>query len=465
MLKKISAWTFYPTFLLVSFITIIESANAGTNNKYASIVMDYDSGVILHQRYADKILHPASLTKVMTLVLLFDELDSRRLYMGTNITMTENAASMIPSKLDLKTGERIKVKDAIYSLVTKSANDVAVAIAEHIAGSEARFSRLMNIKAKQIGMKDTFFVNASGLHNPRQVSTARDMALLAKYVISEYPHYYHFFSRKGFTYKGEYYKNHNALLGTYKGMDGLKTGYISRSGFNLMASAKRKGRRVIGVVFGGRSSATRNAHMVELLDRAFEKLDDVYLVASKVPMPAKKPYFYAKIKHHHTNTETASLNNIETASGRKPTYRKISINPTSLTGAVTEKIWQNLSQRNQVVKTTSSNNSYKKLAHNDNAMIVPVNDNRHIESSSQNNSWSIQIGAFSSRVTTDMVLEKSLQNLPHNLSHAKPVITPVRQGNDFLFRAHLSGFTEQDANQACRYFDECITVPPKTLMN
>ncbi|HOO82389.1 MAG TPA: D-alanyl-D-alanine carboxypeptidase family protein, partial [Alphaproteobacteria bacterium] len=170
------------------------SAFAKGNPKYASIVMDADTGLILHQRYANKSLHPASLTKVMTLLLTFEALEQGRISLNDRVRISNHAANMVPSKLGLSPGSSIRVKDAIYALVTKSANDVAVALAEHLAGSERNFAQRMTLKAHDIGMTRTTFVNASGLHDERQVSTARDMAKMARYVIQVYPEYYRYFS-------------------------------------------------------------------------------------------------------------------------------------------------------------------------------------------------------------------------------------------------------------------------------
>ncbi|MBL4805412.1 MAG: D-alanyl-D-alanine carboxypeptidase, partial [Alphaproteobacteria bacterium] len=250
-------------------------AKAAENPKYASIVMDADTGLILRQRYANKSLHPASLTKVMTLLLTFEALESGQMQLKDRIRISNHAASMVPSKLGLKPGSSIRVQDAIYALVTKSANDVAVALAEHHAGSESNFAQRMTAKARAIGMSRTTFRNASGLHDPRQVTTARDMAKMARYVINVHPTYYRYFSRKNFTYAGQTYRNHNRLMDTYPGMDGMKTGYINASGFNLIASAVRGDKRIIGVVFGGRSSRSRNAHMKDILDEGFSKIKNI----------------------------------------------------------------------------------------------------------------------------------------------------------------------------------------------
>ncbi|MCB1556154.1 MAG: D-alanyl-D-alanine carboxypeptidase, partial [Alphaproteobacteria bacterium] len=257
-------------FFLVFLSTVPAGAgHAAPNPRYASIVMDADTGMILSERYADKQVHPASLAKMMTLVLTFDAIAQGRLALNDRIVISRHAASMVPSKLDLAPGETIRVEDAIYALVTKSANDVAVALAEAIGGTETRFARQMTARAWAIGMNNTRFRNASGLHDRYQVTTARDMAKLARYILNEYPDYYPYFGTRHFSYQGKDYENHNRLLGRYTGMDGSKTGYIQASGFNLVASARRDGHRIVGVVFGGRTAKSRNAHMVALLDNGF----------------------------------------------------------------------------------------------------------------------------------------------------------------------------------------------------
>ena len=273
--------------LIFSFALMVGSAQA--NSKYASIIIDATTGTVLESQKADKSLHPASLTKIMTLLLVFEALEGGRLDLNDRIRVSRRAASMVPSKLGLKPGSSIRVKDAIHALSVKSANDVAVAVAERLGGTESGFARIMNRKAKQLGMTRTVFRNASGLHDKRQISTARDMAKLARYVIQAYPSYYRYFSRKSFTYAGKTYRSHNRLMGKYKGMDGMKTGYIAASGFNLVASAVRNDRRIIAVVFGGRTSKSRNSHMHVLLDRGFVKMNDIRIARAKVPLPPRKP--------------------------------------------------------------------------------------------------------------------------------------------------------------------------------
>jgi D-alanyl-D-alanine carboxypeptidase len=242
--------------------------------KYASFVMDAETGRVLYQKNADTRNYPASLTKMMTLYMLFDALERGTMTMNKHLVTSANATRQPPSKLALRRGETITVRDAIQALTTKSANDVAVVIAEALGRTERRFAVAMTAKARKIGMRRTTFRNASGLPHRGQLSTARDMAQLASRLIRDFPQYYKFFSRRTFTYEGRTYKNHNKLLKTYQGVDGIKTGYIRASGFNLVTSAQRDGNRIIGVVFGGRTSRSRNHLMTKLLNKGFQKLDN-----------------------------------------------------------------------------------------------------------------------------------------------------------------------------------------------
>jgi D-alanyl-D-alanine carboxypeptidase len=238
--------------------------------KYASFVIDAESGQVLHQANADTRNYPASLTKMMTLYLVFEALHEKKWSLNKRLKVSARAARQPASKLALKRGTTIRVRDAILALVTKSANDVASVIAEGMSGSERNFGLKMTAKARKLGMSRTTFRNASGLPNRAQLSTARDMGTLARALIRDYPQYYHYFSTESFRYGGLTHKNHNKLLKSYSGADGIKTGYIRASGFNLVASVERDDRRLIGVVFGGKSSGSRNRHMTSLLDKGFQ---------------------------------------------------------------------------------------------------------------------------------------------------------------------------------------------------
>ena len=252
-----------------AFLTTALPAHA----KYASFVMDADTGEVLHSVNADTRNYPASLTKMMTLYMVFDALEHGKLRETDRLRVSRRASWQPSSHLGLKAGSTITVRNAILALVTKSANDVATVIAEHLGnGKERTFAKKMTRKAQELGMASTNFRNASGLYSRAQMSTARDMATLARRLLKDYPHYYHFFSTKEFSHAGKVHKNHNDLLATYDGVDGIKTGYIRASGFNLVTSAKKDGKRLIGVVFGGKTSSVRNAHMARLLDKGFEKV-------------------------------------------------------------------------------------------------------------------------------------------------------------------------------------------------
>ena len=260
--------------------------------KYASLILDADSGRVVHAVNADTRNYPASLTKMMTLYLVFDALESGRLDLDGKLAVSARAARQPASKLGLDQGRTITVENAILALVTKSANDVATVLAETLAGSERRFALVMTAKARKLAMARTTFRNASGLPHRGQLSTARDMAVLARALLRDHARYYHYFSTDRFFYGGATHSNHNELLATYKGTDGIKTGYIRASGFNLVASVKRGERRLVGVIFGGSSPDARNRLMKTLLDKGFAILAPTAqsMAAPRVaiPRPTKK---------------------------------------------------------------------------------------------------------------------------------------------------------------------------------
>ncbi|MCW8836565.1 MAG: D-alanyl-D-alanine carboxypeptidase [Rhodospirillales bacterium] len=241
--------------------------------KWAALVMDANTGEVLDEVNADTKNYPASLTKMMTLYLVFEALDQGAVTLDQKITVSNRAARQPPSHLALSPGDTITIEEAIMALVTKSANDVATAVAEAMAGSERKFAMRMTAKARSLGMSNTTFRNASGLPHRSQLSTARDMATLARSLLGRFPGYYDYFSTREFTFRGDTFKNHNDLLRKYEGTDGIKTGYIRASGFNLVASVKRDGNRLIGVIFGGRSASHRNKYMVSMLEDGFVKVN------------------------------------------------------------------------------------------------------------------------------------------------------------------------------------------------
>ena len=253
------------------------------------MILDANTGAILHNDDGDEPRHPASLTKMMTLYLTFETLESGRLSMTDLVKVSQEAASAAPSNLDLEPGEEISVANAIRALITKSANDVAVALAEKIGGSQGNFARLMNARARDLGMSKTHFKNASGLPDPDQVTTARDMITLGLRLQDDFPSYYPLFATRAFSYQGSTYRNHNTLMNHFAGIDGIKTGYTRASGFNLVSSVRRNGRHVVGAVFGGNSAGSRNGEMRSLLTRALTRASNV-----KTRKPA--PALIAKLK-------------------------------------------------------------------------------------------------------------------------------------------------------------------------
>src|SRR5215472_16106396 len=251
-----------------------------------SIVIDAETGQVLSEENPDAITYPASLTKMMTLYLTFEALNSGRLRLDQYLPVSYEAASRSPTKLGLRPGESIAVQDLILGLVTRSANDAATVLAEGLAGSEPAFAAHMTSKARQLGMTSTAYRNASGLPDPDQYTTARDEAQLAFSLYRDFPREYRYFATPQFYFRGSITHNHNHLLDWYEGADGIKTGYIGASGFNLAASAVRNGHRLIGVIMGGPSAGTRDREMAALLDRGFEDVGAGTTVAVRREAPA-----------------------------------------------------------------------------------------------------------------------------------------------------------------------------------
>jgi len=233
---------------------------------YAAIVLDANSGHMLHADKADELRHPASLTKIMTLYLLFERLDAGKIRLDSQLAVSEHASIQAPTKLGLKPGQSLEVEDAIRAMVTKSANDAAVAVAEALGGSEREFADMMTVKARALGMSRTVYHNASGLPNDEQVTSARDQAMLGRAIAERFPRYYQYFATPSFTYHGQTMRNHNQLLGHVEGMDGIKTGYTQASGFNLVASVRRNNRHIVSVVMGGTSASARDARMRNIIE-------------------------------------------------------------------------------------------------------------------------------------------------------------------------------------------------------
>jgi D-alanyl-D-alanine carboxypeptidase len=412
-----------PVLTVLLVISAFSASPASAQSKYASIVVDAGNGEVLYRANADDPKYPASLTKMMTLYLTFEALKKNRIKLGQYFPISRKAASQPPTKLDLKAGRKIRIEHAILGLVTKSANDAAMVLAEGVGGSEMRFVQMMNQKARRLGMARTTFRNPSGLPDDDQVTTARDLATLANALIRDYPKYYPYFSRESFTYQGIAHPNHNRLMDIYPGMDGLKTGYIRASGFNLAASAMRGGRRLIAVVMGGDTPGWRDEHMAELMDQGFATpRTPAPLVASLHPpiVPARKPEASPE-----AGLEVASLEEVVDSS-------KLA----ALAASVTPSIG-----------LTSS------------AVAAELPKNA--------GGWGIQVGAFSDADAGRRALDTVTRRLPSLLASAYPQMVPVTTGSGRLFRARLMGLDESAARTVCaslqRAGENCLTVSPQAL--
>ena len=269
------------------------------NPRYAAYVWDTNTGEVLFEANAEEPRFPASLTKIMTLYMVFEALEAGRISLASPIPVSENAAAEVPSKLGMRAGGLITVENAILSLVTRSANDMATALGEMLGGTEENFARLMTAKARQLGMEDTVFHNAHGLPDPRQVTTARDMAVLGYAIREHFPDRYHYFQTREFNFAGQTIGNHNRLLGRVEGVDGIKTGFTRASGFNLVTSVRLDGRSVVAVVMGGQTGASRDNHMAALIA---EHLPQAATVKS-ADLIVERPAFLRRVAKVHVMPE------------------------------------------------------------------------------------------------------------------------------------------------------------------
>mgnify|MGYP003642246197 CR=1 FL=1 len=265
--KAVKTMASRATIFGVALIALAAISQTAMAARYASLIVDERTGAVLHAVNPDSRVYPASLTKMMTLYLVFESLKANRIGLNQALPVSARAAKRPSSKLGLRVGQTITVRDSIGALVTKSANDVATVVAEALGGTEERFAEMMTSRAHLLGMTRTVFRNASGLPDKKQVTTARDMTRLVMAMRRDFPQFAHYFTMESFTYRGTKYTNHNKLLKRFKGTNGMKTGYVRASGFNIAVSVERDGERLIGTVFGGKTAGKRDAHMITLLRR------------------------------------------------------------------------------------------------------------------------------------------------------------------------------------------------------
>ena len=425
-------WACIAALLLITLQMLpARTAQAG----YASVVIDAGTGQILHAINPDEINYPASLTKMMTLYLTFDALSAGRLWLMQEVPVSAQAARQSPTKLGLAAGSGIVVEDAILAVITKSANDMAVVLAEAIAGSEAAFADRMTRKAHQLGMSATVFRNASGLPDPEQETSARDMAILAQALIVDHPSYYPFFGRAEFSYQNAVHANHNQLMLRFKGMDGIKTGYIRASGFNLVASAVHNGRRLIGVVMGGTSARLRDDHMAHLLTAAFE---------AKTPKDAPK----VTERSPAAITQMAALVPLPVWVPMPVTARKTPDSRPKNPGST--------------VVATATRSPPRPLTSTREAGDTSAGVPRPTAHTQKG--WSVQVGSFRQHATGAAAANGAARHLSSLVAGAATQVTPITTANGTLYRARLSGLDERTAHLACERLKNsgtaCITVKP-----
>lgn len=294
---------------LILFLTFLPASLRAEASRISSLLVEAETGRVLFSENATEKRYPASLTKMMTLYMVFDALEKGEIQMDQLLTVSKKAAGMPRSRMGLKENSTISVENAIFAMISRSANDAAVVVAEGLAGSEAQFADRMTRVARELGMKNTRFKNASGLHNKDQVTTAQDMAILSMALIQHFPEYYKLFSVRGFRYGKRYYGNHNLVARFYKGGDGLKTGYVDAAGYHVVGSAVRDGKRLIGVVMGRNSVRERDRHIFKLLDSGFASLKNK---APAMDTIAQTPFF-APMKEEKTGASEAEYREMRIA--------------------------------------------------------------------------------------------------------------------------------------------------------
>ncbi len=450
--------------LLANIAGMQSSAMAAT--KYAGFVIDAKSGKVLYSRHADARRYPASLTKMMTLYLVFEDLKRGKISLKSRVKMSRHAASQPPSKLGIKIGRTFSVRQGIYALVTKSANDVATALGEKLSGSEKAFARRMTIKARQLGMHRTTFKNANGLPNRQQVTTARDMSKLGLALKEHFPKKFNYFKTKSFKYGRKRYRNHNRLLGRIKGVDGIKTGYTRASGFNLVSSVSRGNRRIIAVVLGGRTGKARNAQMARLIKKYLPRATrgrSKTLIAKARPLntkvtrtaiviPKKKVIKLVPVKIAAVALPTNRPNTVKKAS--KPSRVEIAHQTSSYASATANASTIHAKLIELAAKTmplpTPSPKIYDPVQTGavSKSKLVAMNK----PSSKNRKGWQIQIGATPSRASAEKLLSAARTKAKTLLASNDNYMESVIKGSTTLIRARFAGFSsKRSARKACKY--------------
>ena len=481
------------------------------NPAYASIVVDVNSGAVMQSSNPDSPRHPASLTKIMTLYLLFERLEQGKVTLNTDLPVSAHAAVQAPSKLGLKPGDSIRVETAIRAIVTKSANDVAVIVAEALGGDEPGFAKMMTAKARALGMTQTVYRNASGLPDDQQITTARDQATLGRAIQDRFPNYYRYFATRTFDYRGNSIRNHNHLLGAVDGVDGIKTGYIHESGFNIVTSVRRANHHIIAVVFGGRTASARDARVLGLIEsninvaavkrtapqvvegwetaqaakdiaRKDSKEDDrtgsapvrvaavtPTAVAADAPAPGStepiKPNTVKTVTVHPGSMQTASLSPLP-SDNRQLTPAPAVANAANITTINTVKSESappqlpppqppqspppqaSAAAPPPVAKPGILGTLPAKVASVSKSIPVPVA--AAVEPAVKRSGWLVQVGAFDDEKDAKQRLDLAQSKAKDLLGRAEPFTEKTNKGEKTMFRARFAGLEKERAEAVCK---------------
>jgi D-alanyl-D-alanine carboxypeptidase len=447
------------------------AAASGYNPPYASFVVDANTGKVLEDTNGDSLRHPASLTKVMTLYLLFEELEAGKIKMSTSLPVSKHASDQAPSKLNLKPGDSISVENAIRAIVTKSANDVAVVVAEALGGSEAEFCKMMTRKARSLNMAHTTYVNASGLPDDGQITTAHDQVTLGRAIQERFPKYYKYFETRSFTFHGRSIRNHNKLLGRVEGVDGIKTGYTRDSGFNLLTSIHRDGRYVVAAVFGGRTGNWRDARMRELIakyirvaskERTVPKLDAVaqmkreqekrtptpmQTAAAPVPIPVAAPETPSPPQGSTDPIKPIPVKTFAVKAGNLPALTAgldggAKMMPPVKNAAITTIHTVKADVPPPPSKPGILGTLPAKALEARNSVPEPV--------AQRSGDYLIQVGAFDEEGEAKKRLTLAVTKAKDELDRADPFTERVSKGEKTLYRARFAGFDRKQAEAACK---------------
>ena len=473
-----------------------KAAAAPYSPPYSDIVLDANSGAVLYSTNPDAIRHPASLTKIMTLYMLFEQLEAGKITLKTEMPVSARAAAQAPSKLGLKPGQTITVEEAIKATVTKSANDVAVVIAEALAGDEDTFCRLMTAKARTLGMQHTVYKNASGLPNDAQITTARDQALLGDAIQERFPKYYGFFSTTRFSFRGKSISGHNRLVGRVEGVDGIKTGYTNASGFNLVTSMKRSGRHVVAVVLGGRSASSRDAKMRELVTEyvrvasankpapvlaeaappapprpAMQRIAAAVITpahaepaptASATPWPRPEPVAKVTVAAEPPSTAAGSSDPLEPITVKTVSVKRGGVQNVLLAPATTASVAPHGSAKGtELAFADPAQDSGKARV----LGVLPVSatpappaaqptkpaEAADSQRSTQRSGWVIQVGAFDKEDEAKTRLNAAQARAKYLLGEADGFTERVVKGEKTLYRARFAGLGKEQAEAACQH--------------